>query len=248
MRRFIVNEIRSKDGLCAITGPEAKHITRVLRMKPGDRFVLMDGRGAHFQALIESTSSREVFVFLEKTFPKPPPSPVKITICQALPKSRAMDYLIQKTSELGVDSISPFFSERTVVKLEMDRRANRMRHWREIAKNSAKQCGRSVPVKIESPCTFRELMSKWFGEKALKVVLWEDERSKDLKMVLKSSSLIKCFTGVVGPEGGFAREEIEAAEEAGFASASMGARVLRAETAAITMAAVVQYELGDLCL
>ena len=149
MRRFFVDEIRSKDGLCAITGPEAKHITRVLRMKPGDRFVLMDGRGAHFQALIESTSSREVWVFLGKPLPKPLPSPVKITICQALPKSRAMDYLIQKTSELGVDSIVPFFSERTVVRFEMDRLANKMKHWREIAISSAKQCGRGIPVSID---------------------------------------------------------------------------------------------------
>jgi len=82
----------------------------------------------------------------------------------------------------------------------------------------------------------------------LKVVLWEDERTKNFKTLLKSSSPIKRFVGIVGPEGGFTREEIEAAGEAGFESASMGDRVLRAETAAITMVAVVQYELGDLSL
>jgi len=248
LRRFFVDEIRSKDGLCAITGPEAKHITRVLRMKPGNRFVLMDGRGSLFQVLIESISSQEVWVFLEKPFPKPLPSPVKITICQALPKSRAMDYLIQKTSELGVDSIIPFFSERTVVRFEMDRLANKMKHWREVAISSAKQCGRGIPVSIDSPISFRAVMEKWRGQNALKVVLWEEEESRDLKSTLKTPPPAANFVGIIGPEGGFSSEEIDAARDAGFVSVSLGGRVLRAETAAITTVAIVQYELGDLCL
>ena len=105
-----------------------------------------------------------------------------------------------------------------------------------------------MPVRIETPCSFKELTVKWHGEMALKAILWEDERSNNFKMLLKSSSPIKHFMGIVGPEGGFTREEIEAAGEAGFESASMGDRVLRAETAAITMVAIAQYELGDLCL
>lgn len=248
MRRFYIEEINSDDKLCVITGSEAKHITKVLRMTPGDRFILMDGEGSRFEALIESVSSREVVVLLENRLPEPLPSAVNITLCQALLKPSAMDYLIQKTSELGVDCILPFFSGRTVISFDEDRLANKMRHWREIAKNSAKQCGRSVPVKIETPCSFKELMVKWHGEKALKAILWEDERSKNFKTLLKSSSAIKRFMGIVGSEGGFTWEEIEAAGEAGFESASMGGRVLRAETAAITMVAVVQYELGDLSL
>ena len=105
MRRFFVEEIREIDGTCSITGSEAKHITKVLRMKTGDRFVLMDGKGARFQVTIESATPREVQVVLGKPMPKPPPSPVQIMLCQALLRSRQMDYLIQKTSELGVDRI-----------------------------------------------------------------------------------------------------------------------------------------------
>lgn len=217
-------------------------------MQPGDQFILMDGKGTRFQVLIESAGTQEVRGIVEKPLPKPPHSPVKITLCQALPKSRAMDYLIQKTSELGVDCIIPFSSERTVVKFKKDRLANKMRHWREIAQSSAKQSDRGTPTKIESPSSFRELMSKWKGEDALKVVLWEEEGVKDLKALLRASSSVKNFIGMVGPEGGFARDEIDVARDAGFISVSLGNRILRAETAAITIVAIVQYELGDLNL
>jgi 16S rRNA (uracil1498-N3)-methyltransferase len=248
LRRFFVEEIRENNGLCSITGPEAKHITKVLRMRPGDRFILMDGKGARFQVLIEFAGAQEVGVVVEKPVPKPPHSPVEITVCQAFPKSRAMDYLIQKTSELGVDCIIPFSSERTVVRFKEDRLANKMRHWCEIAQNSAKQCDRSTPAKIEQPSSFRDVMRKWSRVDALKVVLWEEEGAKDLKSLLRAPSSAKDFAGMVGPEGGFTGEEIDVARDAGFISVSLGNRILRAETAAITMVAIVQYELGDLNL
>lgn len=248
MRRFFVEEIDAEQTFFSITGPEAKHIFRVLRMGPGDRFILMDGKGARFLALIESAGPQEVRVFLEKSLPKPPPSPVEIILCQALLKSRKMDYLIQKTSELGVDCIMPFSSERSVVRLKKDRLTGRIKHWREIARSSAKQSDRVVPAEIEGLVPFNELVAKWREEDSLKVVLWEEEGSKDLKGLLRASSLQKKFIGMVGPEGGFSRQEVEAAKDAGFVSASLGNRTLRSETAAITVVAVVQYELGDLSL
>ena len=248
MRRFFVEKIDAKQALFSITGSEAKHISRVLRMGPGDRFILMDGEGARFLALIESAGSREVRVFLEKPLPEPAPSPVEIILCQALLKSRKMDYLIQKTSELGVDCIIPFSSERTVVRLKKERLSGRIKHWREIARSSAKQSDRAVPAQIEGLVPFNELVAKWKEEDALKIVLWEEEGSKDLKGVLRESTLQKKFIGIVGPEGGFSRQEIEAAKDAGFVAASLGNRILRSETAAITVVAVVQYEWGDLSL
>lgn len=248
MRRFFVEQIKESDGTCSITGHEARHITRVLRMTAGDRFVLMDSQGARFQVIIESAGSRCVQVTLEKPLPKPLPSPVMITLCQALLKSRNMDYLIQKTSELGVDRILPFTSERTAITLRRDRIASKMKHWREIAQSSAKQSDRSMPAKIETLYPFAELMAKDKGKDALKVILWEGERSKGLKGMLKTSSPMGTFVGMVGPEGGFTLEEIEAARAAGFVPVSLGNRILRAETAAITMVAIVQYEWGDLSL
>ena len=248
LRRFFVEEIRVKEGHCLITGPEARHISKVLRMGPGERLILMDNKGTRFLALIESVSSREVRVTLEKPIPKPIPSPVKIVLCQALLKSRAMDYVIQKTSELGVDSIIPFASKRTVVRFEKERLANRMRHWHEIAQASAKQSDRDRPAVIDPVLTFSELITKWQKTDSLKIILWEDEPSRDLKAQLRASSPTKQFVVMVGPEGGFGREEVEAARNAGFIPVSMGNRVLRAETAAMTLVGIVQYEWGDLGL
>ena len=248
MRRFFVEEILEKDGSCSIKGSEAKHISRVLRMGPGDQIVLMDRKGRHFLGSIKSISTREVRVILERPLPKPSVSPIKIILCQALIKSRQMDYVIQKTSELGVDRIVPFESERTIVRLDKDRLANKMRHWQEIALSSAKQCGRITPVEIAPPKAFKALMTEWKPTNGVKLILWEEEGARDLKGLLREAPPTRTFIGVVGPEGGFSRKEIEVARDAGFAAASLGTRVLRSETAASTLVALVQYEWGDLSL
>jgi 16S rRNA (uracil1498-N3)-methyltransferase len=217
-------------------------------MTPGDRFVLMDGHGARYQAQIDAVGVHEVLVLLEKALPTPSPSPVHIVLCQALLKSRPMDYIVQKTSELGVDCMVPFSSHRTVVRLEGERMRNRIRHWREIAKGAAKQSGRETPAKIETPLPFHELAARWKGERGLKVILWEGERRKDLKELLMSSSSQRKVVAFVGPEGGFERQEMDEAQHAGFVPVSLGNRVLRSETAAITLVALIQYEHGDLSL
>jgi 16S rRNA (uracil1498-N3)-methyltransferase len=221
-------------------------MVKVLRMAPGDRLMLMDGGGARFQAVIQSATRREVTVRLEKPLPSPPPSPVEIILCQALLKSDPMDYLIQKTSELGVDAIFPFFSQRTIVRLEEERFAHRLRHWNEVGRSAAKQSGRIAPALIAAPAGLEALTAKWRTESGLKAILWEGEGKRDLKALLRDSSRTARFIGIIGPEGGFAREEVEMAEKAGFIPVSLGDRILRAETAAMAMVAVVQYEWGDL--
>jgi 16S rRNA (uracil1498-N3)-methyltransferase len=243
-----VHEIQVVDGTVLITGSEAKHIARVLRMTRGDRLILTDGKDQRLQVVIESARPQEVLVVVERSLPHPPPPPVEIIICQALLKSRPMDYLIQKTTELGVASIQPFTSERTVVKLKENRPSNKLRHWREIARNGAKQCDRGAPAEIQAVTSVEEILARHNDKNALKVVLWEHEKSEDLKTLLGTASTHSSVVGVVGPEGGFAAQEIALAQEAGFVPVSLGSRILRAETAAITLVAIVQYEWGDLSL
>jgi 16S rRNA (uracil1498-N3)-methyltransferase len=107
MRRFFVDEIPSTQGSFSITGAEAKHMARVLRLGPGERVVFLDRKGARFQAVIKEVSHHHVLVNLEKPLPSPAPSPVHITLCQALLKSQHMDLQVEKTSELGVDRVLP---------------------------------------------------------------------------------------------------------------------------------------------
>jgi 16S rRNA (uracil1498-N3)-methyltransferase len=246
MRRFFVDEIKDEEPWITITGSEARHITKVLRMSPGDRLILMDQQGKRCRARIESVSVREVRVFLEAPLPAPPAPPVEISLCQALLKSNAMDYMVQKASELGVASILPFQTPRTVVKVTRDGSGARLRHWREIARNAAKQSDKDRPARIAAATSFGELITRFKEEEALRVILWENEEARDLKDLLRSTENPGRVIAVIGPEGGFSEEEVSFARSAGFLSVSLGARILRAETAAIALAVVVQYEWGDL--
>jgi 16S rRNA (uracil1498-N3)-methyltransferase len=248
MRRFYVQDIDEKEGHCLISGKEARHISKVLRMGKGDRFVLINQRGDRFNVEITSIKQGTVAVIIKDRLEKPSGSPVEITLCQSLLKSRSMDYMIEKTSELGVDHIIPFFSERSVVRIGKDREERRMEHWQAIARNAAKQSDRIKPVDIVSPIEFREMLNIRNEDEDMKVILWEEEERKDLKKLLRSTLPMKHFVGIVGPEGGFTKKEIEVANDAGFKPASVGERILRAETAAMTLVTIIQYEWGDLGL
>ncbi len=246
MRRFFVSEIKPQNGLVNICGSEAKHISRVLRMCPGDSLVLMDAMGNRYKCRISSITKNNVELEIEEVLPKPSPSPVQIALAQALLKSKAMDLFIQKVTELGVNAIYPFFSARTVVKLRPDMMQSKLRHWEEIAKNATKQSDCLTPPEIFPPCSFEDLLDKWKRENCLKIILWEGKAYTNLKNILSGRRQHKKVIGIIGPEGGFAMEEIVIAEAAGFIPVSMGRRILRAETAGIVLATLTQYELGDL--
>jgi 16S rRNA (uracil1498-N3)-methyltransferase len=246
MRRFLVPEILTDEDQVTITGSEALHMVRVLRMKASERIVLMDREGRRCEAVIRSVGPKEVVVGLEKAIYAPPSPPVKIMLCQALLKARAMDDLVKKTSELGVAAILPFHSSRTVVKLDAERFERKRVHWERITRSAAKQSDRHVPAQIGWLCGFSEICGMFADEKALKVILWERAGSWDLKDVLRQPSRSGTVVGVVGPEGGFDDHEVGLASESGFWPVSLGRRILRADTAAITFVSIVQYEWGDL--
>jgi len=248
-RRFFIEEtLKAADGSCVIRGSEARHILKVLRMGRGDSFILMDRTGDRYRAVIESVDGVEVTARLGDKLEGPASSGLEITLCPAILKSAPMDYLIEKTSELGIARINPFYSERTVVKTDSATSSNKVRRWREIAVSSAKQSDRVRPAEISEPAAFTDAVLQWRDSNALKVILWEREDSRDLKKLLKKSIPFRHFVGMVGPEGGFSSAEVDAAAQAGFIPVSLGRRVLRAETAAMTLVAIVQYEWGDLSL
>jgi 16S rRNA (uracil1498-N3)-methyltransferase len=246
MRRFVVDEILSTQRSFLITGSEAKHMTTVLRMGPGDRVILMDKAGERFQAVIRETTRRHVLVEVESPLPSPAPSPVHITLCQALLKSNRMDLLVEKTSELGVNRVLPYRAERTVVQVEESKAPSKVRRWQEIAQSAAKQSDRGTPAEIEPLYSFSEMLAVLSTEPAMRILLWEREATRSLKDFLRARSPAARVVAMVGPEGGFTEHEVKEAGEAGFISVSLGSRILRAETAAISLVTVIQYEWGDL--
>jgi 16S rRNA (uracil1498-N3)-methyltransferase len=157
-----------------------------------------------------------------------------------------MDLLVEKTSELGVDRVLPYISERTVVKVDGNKAHTKLRHWQEIAQSAAKQSDRAMPAGVGPLYLYDELLAVLGKESALKIILWEQEGIRSLKDHLRSNSPEPRVLAMVGPEGGFTEVEVMKALEAGFVSVSLGSRILRAETAAISLVTIIQYEWGDL--
>jgi 16S rRNA (uracil1498-N3)-methyltransferase len=248
MRRFFIEKIDPEAEYCTLTGQEARHMYKVLRMEPGDPLILLDRKGRQYQARVDSISRHQVQVKLEKPLPVLTVSPLELTLCQAVLKPRVMDLLIEKISELGVTRLLPFISSRTVSRPDASQAKAKMRHWLAVAQSAAKQSERAAPLSIEPIRGFEEILNQLQTETGCKLILWEEEELIDLKSLLKSSAAQTHFIGMIGPEGGFTENEVDLARAAGFTSASLGRRILRAETAGIALAALIQYEWGDLGL
>jgi 16S rRNA (uracil1498-N3)-methyltransferase len=245
LRRFKVTKecILGQEAIIRDPG-EIRHIGRVLRLRAGDEVVLFDGEGREYRAAIASLLPHKISLTL---LPEPSTvtaeSPLKVILGLALLKSSRFDWLIQKATELGVSEIVPFHSSRVVPRWEEQRTQTRQSRWEKIVSEAAKQCGRARVPRIYSPRTFGETLAREFGD-TNKIFLWEKEQSRSLKEALgyPSSSIY----ALVGPEGGFSEQEALQAQEAGFRPIRLGPRILRAETAGVVIACLLQYILGDL--
>jgi len=248
MRRFFIEDIPGEGCLISITGKEANHIRNALRMKPGDALTLMDGKGRLFEAVIEGSSHKSVKAKVTKALPAPFPAPIQVHLAQALIKPRSLDLLIQKATELGVSSITPFISERTALKLSAEQVSRKMAHWNEVMKAACKQSGSLNLPALNTPLKFEEMVGNERHGDMFKILLWEAEKETDLKGILRTRAQSSHIEVAVGPEGGFTQREIRLARAAGYHIVSLGSRILRSETASLILIAIMQYEWGDLSL
>ncbi len=232
--------------LCTLRAEDQTYIKSVLRLKKNDHLVVFDGQGHEYQAMIRRMQDNRTVVEILKKYPLQDKT-VRITLSQALPKAGKMDFIIQKATELGVDEIIPFQSARCVSRLTDDKKKQKASRWQKIAVEAARQCGRAdVPVIL--PCVdFQEMIGA--GERrGVKIIFWEEETQTGLSDVLKHqhAEAAKEVFIVVGSEGGFLKEEVDQAREAGFQSVSIGRQILRVETAVLAILAIIQYEKGNL--
>jgi 16S rRNA (uracil1498-N3)-methyltransferase len=223
---------------------EARHLKDVLRLRVGDEVLVFDGEGREFKASIEEISAQQIRLhLLEEAPPSSPESPVEITLALALLKGEKLDLVIQKATELGIAKVLLFTSEHADVKVRT--RADgiqRIDRLERIALEAAKQSGRAkVPV-IEGPFTLQELLSSTTAAHRL---LFSERNGEPLDELTKPREGADIIF-VIGPEGGWADSELEAARTAGWTVVTLGGRVLRAETAAIAVLAVLQNLFGDL--
>ncbi len=213
--------------------------------RPGELVTLTGEGGGEFRGRILSINPREAWVFVLKSLTPPTESPAKIILLQALPDKERMELIIQKATELGVSSIVPFKSRRSVSLAERERKQPKAHRWQSIAIRAAKQSRRGRVPLLEPYCDFSEAL-EYAGGSDLNVVLWEKGNKNPLRDVLRSKGNYGQVTLMVGPEGGFDPEEIRKAEERGFIPVTLGRRIMRTETAAIVLVGILQYELGDL--
>jgi len=219
----------------------AKHATSVLRLRIGDRVVLFDGNGREASATIKSVRRKLVVVDVQDVSEVNRESPLSITLVQGISRGERMDFTIQKATELGVSAIVPIVMKRTVVKLNDERAAKRLMHWRRIAISACEQCGRNMLPDVAMPNAFAawleasdtDALSLLFDPQG-DVTLGTVERPADGRLTL-----------VIGPEGGLDDRERDALYRRGFTGASLGPRVLRTETAALTAISVLQQRFGD---
>ncbi|MGD0917715.1 MAG: RsmE family RNA methyltransferase [Thermodesulfobacteriota bacterium] len=225
-----------------IEGPPAEALC-FQGARVGSLVTLTDSQGNDFRARVTHLSKDEASVYIFESFSSTTESSVEIVLLQALPEKERMELIIQKATELGVSTIVPFKSEKSISLEERDAKQKKAHRWQEIAVKAVQQSRRAKVPRVEDYRSFGEAL-RFCVEDGLKLLLYE-RRGENLKNLLRQCQPKKTYV-MVGPEGGFAEEEVTQAKHQGFIPIKLGQRILRTETAAITLVGILQYELGDL--
>ncbi len=223
------------------------HLSRVLRLAAGDRIMVVDPEGAEAEATLVEVSATIARADMDE--PSSRPESPRVVLVLSVSRRERMELAIQKTTELGVSEIWPLMTERCVVRLDEERTGRRAERWRRIAEEAAKQSQRNdVPV-VREPLTIGEFAVE-AGRFDLILVPWEEASADGLgigaALEQRGASSQTSVAIVVGPEGGLTQAEVTALEAAGGVVVTLGQTVLRTETAAIVVVALVEYELGAL--
>jgi 16S rRNA (uracil1498-N3)-methyltransferase len=233
MLRLFVPESPAADGTVRIPRDQVRHL-RTLRLRKGDRFRVFDDTGREHEVVLERVTPRDAQARVLATSGASHESPLELVLVPALVKQDKMDWIVEKTTELGVVRIAPVITRFAVA------RGEHVERWRRVALAAAKQCGRTRIPTVDVPRPFDvAVQDDWPG---LRLLAWEDERAVRLRDVPDAP---RAVTMLVGPEGGFDAAEVEAARASGFVTVTLGRRVLRAETAAVVATALCQHRWGD---
>ena len=245
MHRFFVPQLYNEE--MYIEGVDARHISKVLRMQPGDKLQIVSDDGVSAMAEITAIASERVSVrCLEKLAESHEPR-VRLVLAQGLAKGEKMDFIIQKAVEMGAYSVIPVAMEHSVVRLDGAKAAKKVERWQKIAQSAAKQSKRDIIPQVQPVQSMAEMLAS--GDYETKIIAYECEDRLSLKAALKAAEAaggIKELLLIIGPEGGISEGELELARQAGAVPVSLGRRILRAETAGLVAISAIFYETGDL--
>lgn len=253
MRRFFTGP-ENINGGSALIYEDAAHITRVLRMKIGDRILIFDGSGKEYTAELSEVTDKCCRANILSVAESAQEPKIRVTVYQSLPKSGKMEEIIQKSVELGAYSVVPVAADRCVTKLDGGKRqTEKLKRWNKVAVSAAKQCGRGILPAVQPPITFKAAADKMKqGDLALMPyeILGHDGVS-NLKEILtafgdKPHNPNAEIGIIIGPEGGFSDSEADYAESCGIRFVGLGSRILRTETVSCAMLGMIMYELGEI--
>ena len=244
MRRFTIAPERISGERVSFDAAQTRHLVRVLRLRPGDVVIAADGRGAAYQVRLLALGAAATGVIVAPA-PAAAESALAISLIQGVPKGDKMEAIVRATTELGVARILPVLSERTVVRLDARQWRERARRWQRVAAEATKQCGRGVVPSVEAPRPFAEWIAR-DDAADVRLCAWEGDGTPLRGLVERPGTPARRASVIVGPEGGLTAAEVDLARDAGYTVVSLGARILRTDTAAVTLVALVQYALGDL--
>ena len=243
MHRFYADERGVNGDVAYLCEEDARHATRVLRMKPGENCELF-ADGKRFSGEILSLDNGEVKVRITGEMPSTE-ARLRITLYQGLPKADKMELIVQKSVELGACAVVPVAMSRCVVQLDAKDGRKKQERWQKIAREACKQSGRCEMMQVTEPISFKQLLSR-LAEHEASIVPWEDARGYSLARFHQEHPDITNLAIVIGPEGGMSEEEIARMKEASCQSVTLGPRILRTETAGLCAMSALFCLYGDM--
>lgn len=223
---------------------EAHYITRVLRLRVGDEIEAFDGVKCEYDLRLTDVSHQTVAVQVVRVRETPTVSYTPLVLGQALPKGPKMDLIVAKCSELGLTTLVPLYTERTVTRRISKRDDEKLGRWQRIAEAAAKQCGRQTLLDIRHPMTLSQFCAD-YQTAPLKLICWTKESRQSIRHIVEQWNGQSPVVALVGPEGGWSEQEVAVAQTHGFLAAHLGPLTLRTETAAIVVTSLIRYQLGN---
>ena len=242
MHRFFVEKKNILNDSIVIQGSDATHISTVLRLHSGDEIQVFDGEGLVYFVRLEDVNNKAVKGEIVSSEKVDTESPLKIHLGQSLIKGNKFDVVLRKSVELGVQTITPLLTDRTILKGDNDKKIAR---WKKIIEESSKQCGISSIPQISETVTKFDAYCQQAKNSNLKLMFWEMEKDKGLKDI-KPIDIPRSVDILIGPEGGFTLAEVETARSYGFQTLGLGPRIFRAETAPLVVLSLLQSRWGDI--
>ncbi len=233
-----------------------RHAIQVLRLQAGEALILFNGEGGEYLARLEQVGKRSASLLIEAFDPVERESGLQLTLVQAIIKPDKMDFALQKAVELGISHFQPLITQRSVVRLGKDKQEKKLQHWQAVVSSACEQCGRTRLPQVLEPLS----LEAWLAQPAKpqnpaqhpsvqhkRLILAPGDYPRLSKAgAISSATTPTALEVLIGPEGGFTDEEVAQCLQAGVEPISLGTRILRAETASVTVLALLQHLYGDL--